>query len=227
MLFRARKRRLVALSSSLLAGVALAALPAGAAADVDVSAPSRSRCPGCRPPRPRPFAIAVRLPRRRGPPRPRLLGHAAPRDAVPRQPARAPAPAAPRFRHERRLARAAARHASDMGRRDYFAHVSPSGQQPARARPRRRLARRRRRGHRLGLRHARHAARDAARLARQPAAPRDHPRRRSRRGRRRQAPRRLRRPRLLGRRRRLTLNQGSDPYLRVSGAGGPPCRPRP
>jgi uncharacterized protein YkwD len=31
------------------------------------------------------------------------------------------------FRAERRLARAATRHAADMGRRHYFAHVSPSG----------------------------------------------------------------------------------------------------
>jgi uncharacterized protein YkwD len=31
------------------------------------------------------------------------------------------------FRAERHLARAAARHAADMGRRHYFAHVSPSG----------------------------------------------------------------------------------------------------
>ena len=34
------------------------------------------------------------------------------------------------FRAERHLARAAARHAADMGRRHYFAHVSPSGKSP-------------------------------------------------------------------------------------------------
>jgi uncharacterized protein YkwD len=34
------------------------------------------------------------------------------------------------FRAERRLARAASRHAADMGRRHYFAHVSPSGRSP-------------------------------------------------------------------------------------------------
>jgi uncharacterized protein YkwD len=34
------------------------------------------------------------------------------------------------FRSERHLARAAARHAADMGRRHYFAHVSPSGKTP-------------------------------------------------------------------------------------------------
>jgi uncharacterized protein YkwD len=34
------------------------------------------------------------------------------------------------FRAERHLARAAARHAADMGRRHYFAHVSPSGGSP-------------------------------------------------------------------------------------------------
>jgi uncharacterized protein YkwD len=40
-----------------------------------------------------------------------------------------------RFRAERHLARAAVRHAADMGRRHYFAHVSPSGTSPlARAR---------------------------------------------------------------------------------------------
>jgi uncharacterized protein YkwD len=34
------------------------------------------------------------------------------------------------FRPERHLARAASRHAADMARRHYFAHVSPSGQNP-------------------------------------------------------------------------------------------------
>ena len=34
----------------------------------------------------------------------------------------------PPFRAERHLARAASRHAADMGRRHYFAHVSPSGE---------------------------------------------------------------------------------------------------
>jgi len=34
------------------------------------------------------------------------------------------------FRGERHLARAASRHAADMGRRHYFAHVSPSGKSP-------------------------------------------------------------------------------------------------
>ena len=34
------------------------------------------------------------------------------------------------FRAERHLARAASRHAADMGRRHYFAHVSPSGKSP-------------------------------------------------------------------------------------------------
>jgi uncharacterized protein YkwD len=34
------------------------------------------------------------------------------------------------FRTERHLARAASRHAGDMARRNYFAHVSPSGRSP-------------------------------------------------------------------------------------------------
>ena len=34
------------------------------------------------------------------------------------------------FRAERHLARAAARHAADMARRNYFAHVSPGGRSP-------------------------------------------------------------------------------------------------
>jgi uncharacterized protein YkwD len=34
------------------------------------------------------------------------------------------------FRSERHLARAASRHASDMGRRHYFGHVSPTGRSP-------------------------------------------------------------------------------------------------
>ena len=93
------------------------------------------------------------------------------------------------------------RHAADMARHDYFGHVSRSG--AARSpRPRRGLARRRRRGHRLGLRRAATPARHVA--AWMPAAaPRDHHGSRQRRGHRLQAPRRLRRPCLLGRRRRL------------------------
>ena len=63
--------------------------------------------------------------RRRRPPR--LACGPAPRDALPRQPRaherRPVRPCAPSVTS----ARAASRHAADMGRRHYFAHVSPSG----------------------------------------------------------------------------------------------------
>ena len=122
MLSCARTRHLAARTSTSLAGVVLAgAVPAVAAAVVRPpgvpvradAAPSASasaltarRCHGARPPR--------------------LACGPAPRDALPRQPRALERRRAP-FRAERHLARAALRHAADMGRRHYFAHVSPSG----------------------------------------------------------------------------------------------------
>ena len=95
-----------------------------------------SRCP----------AYPWPVPARRRPPRSPPAAAAAPAPAAPRPPcmrramlclvnhARASAGLSP-FRAERHLARAAARHARDMGRRNYFAHVSPTGKSPlARAR---------------------------------------------------------------------------------------------
>ena len=129
MLLSARKRRLVARSSTLLvAGVALAiVVPATASATIvpPVALPgvagggSRRRVAA--------RARLRRLPRRRGPPR--LDRRDAPRDAVPGQPGarrRRPRPVPRRAppRPRRRAPRA------DMGRRNYFAHVSPTGKSP-------------------------------------------------------------------------------------------------
>ena len=129
MLLSARKRQLVARSSTLLvAGTALAiVIPATASATIvpPVALPG----------------VAVGVPTATSP-----LAHAsgACRGAGARRAstavmrrallclvnqARAGAGLAP-FRAERHLARAAARHASDMGRRKYFAHVSPAGKSP-------------------------------------------------------------------------------------------------
>ncbi len=128
MLFRARKRRLVALSSSLLAGAALAGLPAGAAAAVDLPAVPVS-LPGVPAAAPAPVAIASGC--RGAGSRPGRASSATLRRAMMClvNGTRAGAGLS-RFRHERRLSRAATRHASDMGRRGYFAHVSPTGRSP-------------------------------------------------------------------------------------------------
>ena len=134
MLARARTRRLAALSSTGLAGVALAAAPAITHADVPVSAPP---VPIPQLPAGAPVAPAAPVAQASG----RCRGAGA-------RPGRASAGRLrsallclinqQRGRHglsafsaERRLARAASRHATDMGRRNYFAHVSPSGKSPA------------------------------------------------------------------------------------------------
>jgi uncharacterized protein YkwD len=127
MLHRARTRRLaVALSSSLLAGAALAAAPA--TADVGVSAVPVA-LPGVPVAAPAPIAVASGC--RGAGARPGRASSATLRRAmlclVNGTRAMAGLPA---FRHERRLGRAASRHAADMGRRGYFAHVSPNGRSP-------------------------------------------------------------------------------------------------
>jgi uncharacterized protein YkwD len=127
----ARKRPFAArISTILVAGIALAAVPATASADVvpPVPLPGLS---GASPSVLSPTALASCRgagARRASTTAMRramlcLVNHA-----------RASAGLSP-FRAERHLGRAAARHASDMGRRNFFAHVSPSGKSPlARAR---------------------------------------------------------------------------------------------
>jgi uncharacterized protein YkwD len=133
MLARARTRRLVALSSTILAAVALAAVPAAASANVGpltaapVALPS---LPGAAVPA-APVASATGRCRGAGA-RPGRASAGVLRSAVlcliNQQRARYGRSA---FGPERHLARAASRHAADMGRRHYFAHVSPNGKSPA------------------------------------------------------------------------------------------------
>ena len=128
MLSSARKRRFVARSSTLLlVEVALAAVPATAAATL-VPPVALPGVPTVSPPSVSPTALASGRCRGAG------SRHAS--SAVLRRAmlclvnhARMSAGLSP-FRAERHLARAAARHAADMGRRHYFAHVSPSGKGP-------------------------------------------------------------------------------------------------
>ena len=129
----ARKRLLAARTSSILvAGIVLAAVPATASADIvpPVAVPGISVAS---PTVASPAALASGRCRGAGARRAStavmrrallcLVNHA--RVSSGRSP----------FRAERHLARAAARHAADMGRRNYFAHVSPAGKSPlARAR---------------------------------------------------------------------------------------------
>ena len=159
MLFSARTRRLgVALSSSLLAAVALVAVPAAAGADVaDVRVSAVPvALPGVPAIAPAPDRRRLRLPRRRRAPGRAssatlrrallcLVNGTRATAGLSRLPRRAP----PRPRREppRR------RHGPPRLLRPRLAQRS----QPARPRPRRRLARRRRRGHRLGLRRPRDA----------------------------------------------------------------------
>jgi uncharacterized protein YkwD len=132
MLLQARKRRLAASSSTLLvAGAVLAALvPASASATIvppvalsgvsvgSTGAPTAVASARCRGAGARRASAAVLR-------RAMLCLVNATRASAGRSP----------FRGERHLARAASRHASDMARRNYFAHVSPSGKSPlARAR---------------------------------------------------------------------------------------------
>jgi uncharacterized protein YkwD len=133
MLARARTRRLAALSSISLAGVAISVAPAVARAELPVSAlPVALPLPVGAPAVPTaPVAAATGHCRGAGA-RP---GHASARVLrsaalclINQQRARYGRAA---LRPERRLARAASRHAADMGRRNYFAHVSPNGKSPA------------------------------------------------------------------------------------------------
>jgi uncharacterized protein YkwD len=126
MLSCARTRRIAACSSSCLAGVALAAAPAAAPARaVDISA-----APGGVPPLPSATVPAVPAPV--GGARVSHTARAGARSSMLRLINQQ------RARHGRgalaadsRLGRAAARHASDMARHNYFGHYSRSGRSPA------------------------------------------------------------------------------------------------
>jgi uncharacterized protein YkwD len=128
MLLRARKRHIAARASTcLVVGVSLA-VPATAAAEITppVALPGLA---GVAPGVPSPTALASSI----------RCRHAGARRASAAKLRRAmlclvnrtriAAGLAP-FRGERHLARAASRHAADMGRRHYFGHVSPSGTSP-------------------------------------------------------------------------------------------------
>ena len=133
MLLSARMRRLAARSTFLVAGIALALIAPATASARHRPAGRPARRPAVAPAAPSPAALASG--------RCRGAGARRASTAVLRRAmlclvnqARAGAGRSP-FRAERHLARAAARHAADMGRRNYFAHVSPSGKSPlARAR---------------------------------------------------------------------------------------------
>jgi uncharacterized protein YkwD len=130
---RARTRRFVALSSTVLAGVALAAVPAVALSNggpLPAAPVPLPPLPGATVPT-APVASATGRCRGAGA-RPGRVSAGVLRSAVlcliNQQRARDGRSA---FSPERHLARAASRHAADMGRRHYFAHVSPSGKSPA------------------------------------------------------------------------------------------------
>jgi uncharacterized protein YkwD len=128
MSLKARKRRRAARPSTLLlVGTVLAAGPATAAATI-VPPVALPGVPSITPAVPAPHALASRGCRGAG------ARHASPR--VLRRAmlclvnrTRLSAGLSP-FRFERHLARAASRHATDMGRRHYFGHVSPTGKSP-------------------------------------------------------------------------------------------------
>ena len=127
MLSSARKRRLAAGSVTCVATLTMLFAPAAMAADVPIPAPVASllppgSAPALSPPAhitaARPLATAARVSMRRSALR-----------LINRQ----------RALHgrgglvaDRRLARAAAGHAADMARRNYFGHVSPGGASPLR-----------------------------------------------------------------------------------------------
>jgi uncharacterized protein YkwD len=126
MLLRARKRHIAARASTcLLVGVFLV-VPASASADIapPVALPG---VPSITPALPSPGALAIRC---------RNAGARRASAAVLRRAmlclvnrTRIAAGLSP-FRGERHLARAAGRHAADMGRRHYFGHVSLTGTSP-------------------------------------------------------------------------------------------------
>jgi uncharacterized protein YkwD len=126
MLLKARKRLLAACSTALLAAGAtfafLVSAPASATIVPPVSVPGVS-VPGVASPAALTSGRCRGAGSRRSSTRTRramlcLINHARAISGL------------QRFRGERHLARAASRHAADMARRNYFAHVSPSGRSP-------------------------------------------------------------------------------------------------
>jgi uncharacterized protein YkwD len=128
MLLRARKRHIAARASTCLLVGASLVVPATAAAQIapPVALPGVA---GAVPALPSPTALASSI----------RCRHAGARRASAAKLRRAMLCLVNRtrlaaglrpFRGERHLARAASRHAADMGRRHYFAHVSPSGTSP-------------------------------------------------------------------------------------------------
>jgi uncharacterized protein YkwD len=130
MLRCARTRRFAAASSILLGGVVISVVPATAAATL-VPPVALPALPGVAPPVPAaPTAVAASGCRGANS-RPGRASSARLRRATLCLINRVRASAGRgRFRAERHLARAAGRHASDMGRRNYFSHVSLSGKSP-------------------------------------------------------------------------------------------------
>jgi uncharacterized protein YkwD len=128
MLLRARKRHIAARASTcLIVGVSLA-VPASAAAQIAVPV-ALPGVAGAVPALPSPTALASSI----------RCRHAGARRASAAKLRRAMLCLVNRtrlaaglrpFRGERHLGRAASRHAADMARRHYFAHVSPSGKSP-------------------------------------------------------------------------------------------------
>ena len=197
MLLRARKRHIAARASTcLLVGVSLV-VPASAAAEIvpPVALPGVA---GAVPAVPSPTALASSVRCRHAGARRASAAKLRRAMLLPGQPHAHAPPASRPSAASATWPAPPSRHAADMGRRHYFAHVSPSGKSP--------LSRARAAGWRGGVGEViawgcgtlSSPARDAPRMAQQPAAPRDPPRQRAPRRRRRQAHRRLRRPRLLG-----------------------------
>jgi uncharacterized protein YkwD len=128
MLLRARKRHVAARASTYLIVGASLVVPATAAADIapPVALPA---VPGAAPALPSPQALASSIRCRHAGARRASAGRLRRAMLCLVNRTRVAAGLSP-FRAERHLARAASRHAADMGRRHYFAHVSPSGKSP-------------------------------------------------------------------------------------------------
>ena len=125
MLSCARTRRVAACSVTCVAGVALAGAPAAKADGISISAPPHA------PSLLRGSAPLAHTSARANPARVAHASRAATRRAAVRLINRERARYGRRgLASNRRLARAAARHAADMARRHYFGHVSPGGMSP-------------------------------------------------------------------------------------------------
>ena len=142
MLSRARTRRLAACSATCVAGVALAAAPTAAAVDIDVPPVKLPPLPAD----PSPVAPVAPVTPLGAPTSPGAAGDCRGADTQAGYASGATMRRAllclvnqqralhgrRRLGVNRRLARAAGRHAADMARRNYFGHVSPAGASPLR-----------------------------------------------------------------------------------------------